>query len=123
MKTHEQLKAVEVNASTSTDSSDDAATESNRQNGDGGSNETSGDNAEVSDSPETIVRSVFAGVDVYANYTGDAKCVQTADDPDQIGSAMWDYQVSLYYAKTNLFPLKFQVLMAATRYHGNLPLP
>ena len=39
------------------------------------------------------LRRIFAGVSIYFNYTGEAKCLQMAD-PDQIGSSMWDYQVS-----------------------------
>ena len=42
---------------------------------------------------QEILSKIFAGVNIYFNYTGTAKCLQLAD-PDQIGSSMWDYQVS-----------------------------
>jgi len=45
------------------------------------------------DSPneKNIVHAIAGGVNVYNNYTGQAKCTNMAD-PDQIGASMWDYQ-------------------------------
>ncbi len=40
---------------------------------------------------QSLLTAMFAGVNVYFNYTGDAKCLELAD-PDQIGSSMWDFQ-------------------------------
>jgi len=42
-------------------------------------------------SNKSLLSAAFAGVQVYFNYTGSAKCLKLAD-PDEIGSSMWDYQ-------------------------------
>ena len=43
-----------------------------------------------------VLSSIFAGVSVYFNYTGTAKCLKLSG-PDQIGTDMWDYQVFTKY--------------------------
>jgi len=41
--------------------------------------------------PKTVLEAIQAGVDMYNNYTGKAKCLELGE-PDQIGADMWDYQ-------------------------------
>ena len=45
-------------------------------------------------SDQALLSTLFAGVSVYFNSTGKSKCLQLSD-PDQIGSSMWDFQVSV----------------------------
>ncbi len=42
-------------------------------------------------SDKSLLSTLFTGVSIYFNYTGEAKCLQLGD-PDQIGSSMWDFQ-------------------------------
>nr|ACO10272.1 Lysosomal Pro-X carboxypeptidase precursor [Caligus rogercresseyi] len=41
--------------------------------------------------PVAILKYVYEGLNVYANYSGKAKCIDM-DNADQIGADMWDYQ-------------------------------
>jgi len=49
------------------------------------------DNNTLTNENRTIIRAIEAGVNVYNNFTGKAKCLNM-DDEDQIGANMWDYQ-------------------------------
>merc|ERR1712032_1600177 len=43
------------------------------------------------DSEQQLLANVFAGLNVYFNYTGDSKCLDLGEE-DDIGAGMWTYQ-------------------------------
>ena len=40
---------------------------------------------------KTVIKGISAGVNLYNNYTGTAKCLNLNEE-DDIGADMWDYQ-------------------------------
>ena len=46
------------------------------------------------DQEKLNIRRIISGAEVYYNFTGEAKCLDLANE-DEIGAAMWDYQVEI----------------------------
>ena len=57
---------------------------------------------------KTVIQGISGGVNVYNNYTGNAKCLNWAE-ADDIGADMWDYQVIFSVSKIIIvLPYRFE---------------
>jgi hypothetical protein len=48
--------------------------------------------------PLIVLKSIYAGVNVYQNFTGDTSCFDISlSTPSDINMVSWDYQVNIVY--------------------------